>query len=56
MRCCVLLLCSAHDAYSLSKLCNIVFTLKLAKLLQQRGSRVTVSAALWIELSRATSP
>jgi NAD(P)-dependent dehydrogenase (short-subunit alcohol dehydrogenase family) len=40
--------CSAHDAYSLSKLCNIVFTLKLADLLKERGSSVTVSAiACW---------
>jgi hypothetical protein len=34
--------CSAHDAYSLSKLCNIVFTLKLAELMKQRDSSVTV--------------
>ncbi|WIA23484.1 hypothetical protein OEZ85_000229 [Tetradesmus obliquus] len=34
---------SAHDAYSLSKLCNIIFTLKLAELLQQQGSSVTAN-------------
>ncbi|KAF6261875.1 short-chain dehydrogenase-like protein [Scenedesmus sp. NREL 46B-D3] len=35
---------SAHDAYATSKLCNIVFTLKLADFLKQRGSPVTVNA------------
>uniref|UniRef100_A0A383VGD2 Uncharacterized protein n=1 Tax=Tetradesmus obliquus TaxID=3088 RepID=A0A383VGD2_TETOB len=34
---------SAHDAYSLSKLCNIIFTMKLAELLQQQGSSVTAN-------------
>jgi NAD(P)-dependent dehydrogenase (short-subunit alcohol dehydrogenase family) len=43
---CMSLPCSAHDAYSLSKLCSIAFTLKLAELLRQRGSSVTVGALL----------
>lgn len=35
---------SAHNAYSLSKLCNQIFTLKLARMLTDAGSPV-VSAS-----------
>jgi hypothetical protein len=37
-----LLCCSEHDSYSLSKLCNIVFTLRLAKLLQKGGTQASL--------------
>lgn len=35
---------SAHGAYSLSKLCDIIFTLQLHKWLQQQGSNIKVSS------------
>lgn len=35
--------CSAHDAYSLSKLCDIILTLKLAQYLKSKGSKVTAN-------------
>ncbi len=34
---------SPHGAYSLSKLCNIVMTLRLARLLEHGGSAVTAN-------------
>lgn len=37
---------SAHSAYSLSKLCDIIFTLQLAEFLKHQGSNIKVHSVI----------